>query len=92
MVKTDRGRQPNILQFRFFCTNLSGILTFEARVGDLPIFTQKSEHVLNTFVSCVYDLAINPESQKTKTTSDNVHYLALMAEEFPAVETENRNN
>ena len=41
-----------------------------------------SEDVLKAFVSCVYDLVINPNSVKTKITPDNVHYLSLLAEEF----------
>ena len=38
--------------------------------------------VLETFVECVYALVLNPESVKSKITSENVHYLALLADEF----------
>ena len=38
--------------------------------------------VLETFVECVYAFVLNPESVKSKITSENVHYLALLADEF----------
>ena len=38
--------------------------------------------ILKAFVECVYNLALDPESINPAITSDNLHYLMLLAEEF----------